>query len=113
MSGRKRDSVWQHFIEKSNKLKGKAGSRAVCKYCKEEIQGLVQRLKAHREKCQKKQMHMNEVTECNTEDTDTDSNPTTIETSQPKEFFDPQPSTSRMDTNTNISSPPAKKKKKK
>lgn len=54
MAGRKEDSVWQYFIKKTEK--NKLGCRAVCKYCKKEIQGLVQRLKKHHEICCVKQM---------------------------------------------------------
>lgn len=52
MSGRKKDKIWDYFIEKTEK--GKTGSRAVCKNCKKEMQGLVQRLKGHHEKCKTK-----------------------------------------------------------
>lgn len=45
MSGRKKDPIWNHYIEKSDKAK--TGVRAVCKNCNKELQGLVQRLKNH------------------------------------------------------------------
>jgi hypothetical protein len=49
MSGRKGDEIWQYFLKKI--VPGKSGSRAICKVCKHELQGLVARLKKHREKC--------------------------------------------------------------
>lgn len=51
--GRKKDDIWKYFIEKSNKSEGKTGSRATCKKCKLELQGIVQRMKRHWEECQK------------------------------------------------------------
>lgn len=45
-SGRKRDSIWEHFIELP-KVIGKTGIRAKCRYCDKELQGLVARLKLH------------------------------------------------------------------
>jgi hypothetical protein len=49
MSGRKGDEIWQYFLKKI--VPGKSGSTAICKVCKHELQGLVARLKKHREKC--------------------------------------------------------------
>lgn len=51
--GRKKDPIWQYFIEKSNSSDGKTGSRATCKKCKVELQGIVKRMKRHWEACQK------------------------------------------------------------
>lgn len=53
MAGRKEDSIWQFYIKKTER--NKLGCRAVCKKCNKEIQGLVQRLKAHHEICNKQQ----------------------------------------------------------
>lgn len=50
-SGRKKDPIWIHFIEKSNKTEGKLGNRAICKKCRHEMQGLVERMKVHWQKC--------------------------------------------------------------
>lgn len=47
--GRYKSGIWSHFEEK--KSIGKAGSRAVCKKCKKELQGLVDRLKKHYRSC--------------------------------------------------------------
>ena len=53
VSGRKSDPVREHF----DKIPSKSGKawRAICKDCKLELQGLVARLKNHREKCQQLQ----------------------------------------------------------
>ena len=48
-SGRKQDSCWQYF-EKST-VPGKSGSRATCKSCNKEMQGLVVRMKVHLAQC--------------------------------------------------------------
>lgn len=61
MSGRRKDAIWNYFIEKKSD-KAKPGSRAICKNCKKEMQGLVQRLKDHHEKC-KKTLHLELDTE--------------------------------------------------
>jgi len=53
MAGRKEDSVWQFYLKTTDSKK--SGCRATCKNCKKEIQGIVQRLKAHREICKKQQ----------------------------------------------------------
>lgn len=55
-SGRKSDPIWQYF----DKLPSKSGKgcRAKCKQCQLELQGLVARLKTHREKCQQTQREM-------------------------------------------------------
>ena len=50
-SGRKKDLIWQFFKEKSGKAEGKPGCRATCKKCNLEMQGLVERMKKHWEKC--------------------------------------------------------------
>ena len=50
VSGRKSDPVWQYF-ERTPSKSGK-GWRAKCKNCSLELQGLVARLKSHREKYQ-------------------------------------------------------------
>jgi hypothetical protein len=71
MSGRKKDSIWQHFIEKPGSFKGKTGSRAVCKTCKIEMQGLVQRLKTHHEKCAQNKTTIGTDSEGDLEITDT------------------------------------------
>lgn len=51
MAGRKLDPIWIHF-EKVKKVPGVPVSRAKCKKCSKELQGLTARLKAHYEKCQ-------------------------------------------------------------
>lgn len=45
MAGRKENSIWQFYIKTTDP--NKSGCRAICKICKKEIQGIVQRLKAH------------------------------------------------------------------
>lgn len=44
-AGRKKDPIWFYFHDKLEV--GKKGSRAVCKKCGKEMQGLVARLKNH------------------------------------------------------------------
>lgn len=51
MAGRKKDDIWQFFEEKSLKMEGKKGRRAICKKCNLEIQGIAERLKKHYAKC--------------------------------------------------------------
>lgn len=51
ISGRKRGSIWYYFNEKSEI--GKKGSRAICKKCGKELQGLVSRLKYHFSNCER------------------------------------------------------------
>lgn len=53
MAGRRKDNIWNNYVEKVSK--GKTGSRAICKICKKEMQGVVQRLKEHYSKCKKMQ----------------------------------------------------------
>lgn len=48
-SGRKKDPIWLEFKQITHD--NKKGSRAICKACNQEMQGLVGRLKSHREKC--------------------------------------------------------------
>lgn len=48
-AGRKRDTIWFYFNEKIEV--GKKGSRAICKKCGKEMQGLVARLKNHFSTC--------------------------------------------------------------
>lgn len=48
-AGRKRDPIWLYFKEKFEV--GKKGSRAICKKCEKEMQGLVARLKNHLSIC--------------------------------------------------------------
>lgn len=48
-SGRKKHSIWSFFLEK--KQFGKKGSRATCKNCNKELQGLVERLIKHHQIC--------------------------------------------------------------
>lgn len=50
MSGRKEDYIWQFFIKITDAKK--TGCRAVCKKCKKEIQGIVQRMKIHHQICE-------------------------------------------------------------
>jgi transcription termination factor NusB len=105
MSGRKKDGIWQHFVEITNKFKGKTGCRAMCKLCEKEMQGLVQRLKQHREKCLQRRSMVNE----NSSDTDTEivtKSPTQNSSKQSSsvEFLEePQPSTSKAATELNLS----------
>lgn len=47
--GRKKHTIWKYFDER--KQLGKNGSRAVCKICGKDIQGLVERLIKHHQKC--------------------------------------------------------------
>jgi len=49
MPGRKCDPIWQHF-DKLSSVSGK-GCKARCKLCRKEMQGLVERMKAHWDKC--------------------------------------------------------------
>lgn len=49
-AGRKRDPIWSCYIELPH-VTGKTGSRAKCKDCGTEMQGLVVRMKDHRQKC--------------------------------------------------------------
>lgn len=72
--GRKKDPIWQYFIEKSNKSDGKTGSRATCKKCKFELQGIVERMKKHWEVCQKTEVVQTVILELDADqDADTDS----------------------------------------
>lgn len=48
-TGRTRDPVWLHFEEKI--IPGLKGSKAVCKSCRKEMQGIVKRMKVHNQKC--------------------------------------------------------------
>lgn len=50
-SGRKRDVIWNEFTEL--KVADKQGSRAVCKRCNHELQGIVDRMKKHSKFCRK------------------------------------------------------------
>ncbi|XP_076030420.1 uncharacterized protein LOC143018720 [Oratosquilla oratoria] len=58
-SGRKNDPVWNYF-EKLPTTSGK-GYRAKCKDCSQELQGIVSRLKSHRDKCQGQPQHTEEI----------------------------------------------------
>lgn len=49
-SGRKKDPIWINFEELPVRP-GVSGSRAVCKKCRKEIQGIVARLKKHLSDC--------------------------------------------------------------
>ncbi|XP_055845077.1 uncharacterized protein LOC129911335 [Episyrphus balteatus] len=49
MTGRKKDPIWTHYNEIHDV--NKKGSRAVCKACNKEIQGIPQRLKEHFKSC--------------------------------------------------------------
>ena len=49
MSGRKADPIWYHFEKLTSKTA--TGCRAKCKNCGFELQGLVQRMKKHYDKC--------------------------------------------------------------
>lgn len=53
MAGRKEDNIWQFYVKTTDP--NKSGCRATCRNCKKEIQGIVQRLKAHHDMCIKKQ----------------------------------------------------------
>ena len=57
-SGRKNDPVWNYF-QKLPTTSGK-GYRAKCKDCSQEQQGIVSRLKSHRDKCQSQPQHTEE-----------------------------------------------------
>lgn len=48
--GRRADAVWQHFNRLPIQI-GKTGVRTTCKICGMEMQGIVQRMLKHREKC--------------------------------------------------------------
>lgn len=48
-TGRKKDSIWNHFVQRE--VPGKTGFRAECKKCKKEIVGLVARMKIHFDSC--------------------------------------------------------------
>lgn len=47
--GRNKDNIWNQFDEK--RMPGKVGSRAVCRKCGKEMQGIVLRLKKHYRAC--------------------------------------------------------------
>lgn len=47
--GRQKDNIWIHFVE--SKTIGKSGSRAKCKRCDKELQGIPLRMKAHYDQC--------------------------------------------------------------
>lgn len=47
-AGRKKDLIWMDFNEMPVRA-GVSGIRAKCKFCNTEIQGIVSRLKKHRE----------------------------------------------------------------
>ena len=49
MPGRKSDLIWTNY--KKMTTPGKCGTRAICKKCGMELQGLVERLKKHAEIC--------------------------------------------------------------
>ncbi|XP_029655938.1 uncharacterized protein LOC115229781 [Octopus sinensis] len=49
MSGRKRDSLWAYFDKRI--IPGKTGSRARCRNCGKDIQGLVSRMRQHHLLC--------------------------------------------------------------
>jgi hypothetical protein len=49
MSGRKSDAIWNSFEKKVNV--GMTGCKAVCKNCRKEMQGLVERMKKHVGEC--------------------------------------------------------------
>ncbi|CAK9299166.1 unnamed protein product [Gordionus sp. m RMFG-2023] len=49
-SGRKKDPIWRYYDEIKH-IRDKTGTRAICKKCKHEMQGLVERLKNHKQKC--------------------------------------------------------------
>lgn len=70
-SGRKKDLIWQFFKEKSGKAEGKPGCRATCKKCNMEMQGLVERMKKHWEKC--KNVNNEDIDTIDTDDTYSDS----------------------------------------
>ena len=50
-AGRQRDAIWDDFEGLPATSKQKA-TRAKCKSCGQEVQGLVQRLRNHKKKCQ-------------------------------------------------------------
>lgn len=60
-SGRKNDPVWNYFLKLST-TSGK-GYRAKCKECSLELQGIVSRLKSHREKCQSQPQNQENIDE--------------------------------------------------
>ena len=63
MAGRKEDSIWQFYIKTTSS--NKSGCRATCKQCKKEIQGIVQRLKAHHDVCKRQQNKQGTTTNAN------------------------------------------------
>lgn len=48
-AGRKKDDIWNNFVQIPNE--NKTGTRAKCKLCGVELQGLVERLKTHSRNC--------------------------------------------------------------
>lgn len=52
-SGRKRNAIWLEFEELVNK--NRKGKRAKCKKCGNEMEGQIQRMKSHFDKCSKNQ----------------------------------------------------------
>lgn len=61
-SGRKKDPIWIYYKELPV-VPGKKGTRAECKACKKELQGLVARLTNHHDKCPGKQINSGEEDE--------------------------------------------------
>ena len=66
-AGRKRDPIWTCFNELSV-AEGKKGSRAKCKDCGAELQGLVARMKEHNRKCSSNE-HGDSKTDSNNDNT--------------------------------------------
>ena len=60
MPGRKQDCVWMYFDKCVNT--GKAGSRAKCKSCSKEMQGLVARMKQHYNLCVQQEANASSTT---------------------------------------------------
>ncbi|XP_063832642.1 uncharacterized protein LOC135081783 [Ostrinia nubilalis] len=48
---RKKDPIWDRYLEISNALGDKTGCRTQCKKCGKEMKGLVQRMKEHQKNC--------------------------------------------------------------
>jgi hypothetical protein len=63
-SGRKPDAIWDEFSKL--KIAGKQGSRAVCKRCNHELQGIVDRMKKHYELCSKSTQNVEQSNKTNT-----------------------------------------------
>ncbi|CAH0551277.1 unnamed protein product [Brassicogethes aeneus] len=68
MTGRRKDPIWQHFIQVAAKAGSKSSFRAQCKNCKTEIVPLVVRMKKHINICRKSIPQVSDTSETDSED---------------------------------------------